>query len=575
MFDFIFRALLWATVLNSATASPSPLSPSAIQTTRRSRGGSELATWNGIRRALLTNVLNNRDQVSANTTSLNKSWENSVLFSYSEDQDIDTKKGNTSLSAEIEVTCTLCYITGTARTNFVYDGDLNVTETFDNFTNEIKNEVVDLADSVVEYIEDYFDGVKTKLRDGIDLDDFDLPTMPFDFNVDLPEIPEFGIDIQFDGLEVYMLIDTVLSAGVTYTLNLFTSETPVGFAVGNELEIGVIFSIDLILTVEGQIDISTGFHIRLEDGAAVNIVMFSERVSRVTLNGGEFEFLPVTVENAGCVFQAVLRLGVTAGFEVASPGLSIANVEVTEASAGVEVGVFANIANFITNVTVSPNGDDDNCTLRVIESYEMAIGAAAGASVALGDHTWGPVPETEIPIFYTTLTDACAIQGRGSLRSTASSAITSGAIGRRDTDDGDMVTTTVSREATYIAVACQSEGLINCPASLQTTSRITTTETLVTLAASGSEAAFPQSVRSSVTSTIAFGERSNKVLSSSGSPRSYNPPSPTSTEGDITPTNAHHDIHLGKTGGVPNRVILGVSIGLGVPVLLGIIGIIV
>ena len=204
-------------------------------------------------------------------------------FILTRDQDIGTKKGNTSLTTKIEVTCTLCYITGTARTRFIYDSDFNVTRTFDNFTSEIQNEVVDLADSVVGYVEDYFDGVATKWNDGVDLDDFDLPIMDFDFNVDLPELPEFRVEFQFDGLEVYMLMDTVLSAGVTYTLNLFTSNTPVGFAVGDELEIGVIFSIDLILSVEGQIDISTGFHIKLADGAVINIAMFSESVSRVAL----------------------------------------------------------------------------------------------------------------------------------------------------------------------------------------------------------------------------------------------------------------------------------------------------
>lgn len=124
----------------------------------------------------------------------------------------------------------------------------------------------------------------TNLEDGIDSEDFDLPPIDFNFEVDLPEIPECRLEFQFDGLELYMLIDTVLSSSATYTLNLYTSNTPIGFAVGNDLQIGVTLSIDLILSADGEIDISTGFHIKLDDGVAINIAMFSKDVSSMTMS---------------------------------------------------------------------------------------------------------------------------------------------------------------------------------------------------------------------------------------------------------------------------------------------------
>jgi hypothetical protein len=81
-----------------------------------------------------------------------------------------------------------------------------------------------------------------------------------------------------------MQLDTTLSSGATYTINLFQSETPIGFAAGGEeLLVGVVFSVDLILGVEVMIDISSGFHILLDDGLAVNILMFGKDVSSVTL----------------------------------------------------------------------------------------------------------------------------------------------------------------------------------------------------------------------------------------------------------------------------------------------------
>jgi hypothetical protein len=80
-----------------------------------------------------------------------------------------------------------------------------------------------------------------------------------------------------------MLLDTTLSAGATYTLNLYTSETPIGFAISNNLWLGVIFAIDLILDVNAEIDMSSGFHIKLDDGAALDINMFDTEVANIAL----------------------------------------------------------------------------------------------------------------------------------------------------------------------------------------------------------------------------------------------------------------------------------------------------
>lgn len=80
-----------------------------------------------------------------------------------------------------------------------------------------------------------------------------------------------------------MEIDTILSGSATYTLNLYTSNTPIGFGVGKDLLVGVVFSIDLIISVDAEIDISTGFHIKLNDGIAIDIHMFDHDVSSITL----------------------------------------------------------------------------------------------------------------------------------------------------------------------------------------------------------------------------------------------------------------------------------------------------
>ncbi|KAF5639290.1 hypothetical protein F52700_4142 [Fusarium sp. NRRL 52700] len=508
-----------------------------------------------------------KDTKQKNSTSLDTSWVNAILFAYTGEQDLDSKQGNTSVSASIEITCATCYIKGTATTEFIYDREFNISRAFSNFTNQVRREIDSLADETADYIEEYIDTVADNLDDGLDLDDFDLPPLDYNLNIDIPEIPEFRLQFQFDGLEVYMLIDTVLSAGATYTLNLYTSTTPAGFAVRDNLEIGVIFAIDLILSVEGEINISSGFHLRLDDGVLFDIAIFSKEISNLTIKGGDFEFLPVTLESAGVVFKAVLRVGVKTGFEIASPEVSIAGKTIAHVGGGVEVGVFANIAELITNVTLSTDENND-CSLRVEEVYQIAVGAAAGASVAIDDMTWGPVPETEIPVFYTTLGHACAIHRSSDASSPLTTTPALEARGNND-DEVEMETTTISTKATFVVVACQSEGLVNCPMSLQTTSKYTTTRTHVTVVPTDSEAEFPDSVSHSVTSLIPFGNGAKKLVAMSGIPSSYVPPTTTIAAKESGKDNDSDGTSNQGSGGVSKSVIIGVSVGLGVPFLLG------
>jgi len=108
-----------------------------------------------------------------------------------------------------------------------------------------------------------------------DFDDLDLPPLNIDFNINVPSIPEIVLQLQFDGLELYVELDTTFSGELTYNLNLYTSETPIGFSIGDDLFLGVVVDVDLILSADANITISSGFHILLDDGAQLEIPLFS------------------------------------------------------------------------------------------------------------------------------------------------------------------------------------------------------------------------------------------------------------------------------------------------------------
>ncbi|KAI1489946.1 hypothetical protein F5X96DRAFT_670208 [Biscogniauxia mediterranea] len=568
----LILTLSWALAVNFVTATSSV--PADYIRVRNAPGTGVEDTLSAIRRSLVSLGSQRRDTILKNTTSLQKSWNNATLFSLEGEV---SSAGNVSVTAGVDITCTTCYINGAATVEFSIDGDFNASQAIANFTEEIGGEIKNLTEAAVDYVGEYFTDVVKNLADGFDLDDFDFPTLNYSFNLDFSDIPQCRLQFSFDQMELYMLMDTVLSAGATYKLSLYSSNSPIGISVSSDMFLGVIFAVDLILSADAEIDISSGLHIKVEDGLALDIPLFSQNVSSITFNGASFEFLPVTVQSAGGVINAVLRLGLHAGVEVASPAIPLPGIGLsTRASAGIEVGVFADLAEFGTNITVSPEGGDDDadCALRLQQTYRLGLAAAAGASLAIGQQTWGPAPSTQIPIFYTTLADICAANAtRTSISTiTTATATANATITARADDDSTaaaLSTTTLTQKTTFTGVACASPGLVNCPASLQSTTKITRTSTVVTAVPSGA-VAFPAAVQSTVASVVPFGTAARSIAATSGSPVSYVPPPPSSAT-TTTATTATTDAPLGTVGGVDARLVIGLSVGLGVPVLAGVV----
>lgn len=250
---------------------------------------------------------------------------------------------------------------------------------------------------------------------------------------------------------------------------------------------------------------------------------------------GHFEFLPVTVNTTGVTLDATLRLGVTAGLNM-SEDLG----DIIKLGAGASAVVYADLAHFNTNITLpesteltSRDDDDgDDCLMPIIESYEIGVGAEAGAFVQFNNDSWGPTPNTSIQISYTTLFSACAVMPA----SATATPTTSAAIAARETApamlaerDANLTTTAVSTTFTVTNVLCKSAGLRNCPASLQSTVQVISTSTAIVTVSDGQTATFPATTSAGSPSTVAFGKGVQKVKASSGSPVSYVPPATTSS----------------------------------------------
>ncbi|KAK4098489.1 hypothetical protein N658DRAFT_455024 [Parathielavia hyrcaniae] len=592
----VLSALAWVAGLVAAAPSPAPIV--GVQT-RNFPGMSDEHTLYTIVRRLADLAHRRQDNVFTKSVSLDKSWTDATLFNYSYELE---PVQNATVELTVEVVCVTCYVKGGATATLTVNGTFDFGDTMRNVTSQLKDEFKNMTETAIDSIGEITANVFDELGDIFDPDEefefedlinFDNFTVDVDVDIDLPPLPEVGILFQIDSLDLYMLIDTTISASATYTIPLFKSQTKFGVSspTNPDLEIGLFVTLDLILNVEGEISLRSGFHLLLEDPVGFKIALFGTDVSDLIFNGGKFEFLPVILLRGEVALKAVLRVGMHAGLSVQTMPLKFPTrgpiteklSELAQFEAGVEVGVFAHVAEFLTNVTGGALlAAEEGCAFKIVEEYTLAVGAVAGATVAVGDHTWGPQPETTIPVFYTTLADICAITSTTTL--STPTIPTSTALAARQDQDVDLETHTLTTKLLETAIGCASPQLVICPASLQTTTIRTSTKTHVTALPEGVTPTFPASTALTVASTIPFGTDSRvrgSIAATSGAPVSYvPPPPPPPPESTSSVSNGGVDegdgdgvwddveeVFAGETGGVSNKLIIGLSVGLGVPIL--------
>lgn len=187
------------------------------------------------------------------------------------------------LHAGIEVACQHCYVRGDVKAELIISDNFDAGQALNNTIHEVGQEFMQLGEAIIDYLGNYSDSVVANvIVDGPQKEDFLLPTFPYRFDLNITPIPDATVRFQFDQLEVYMDILTTISAGATYELNLFNSQSPVGIKIG-DMQLGAVLTVDLVMSVDGEIAISNGFHIKLNDGVALNIALFGDEVSDMTL----------------------------------------------------------------------------------------------------------------------------------------------------------------------------------------------------------------------------------------------------------------------------------------------------
>jgi hypothetical protein len=85
----------------------------------------------------------------------------------------------------------------------------------------------------------------------------------------------------FEELELFMQVSTMLAANSSYTIPLFgSSDVEADFV---EFDFGVYFTVDLILDVGRPLDMTSGIHLKLDDGILIGIDLFGDKPSDIIM----------------------------------------------------------------------------------------------------------------------------------------------------------------------------------------------------------------------------------------------------------------------------------------------------
>lgn len=187
-----------------------------------------------------------------------------------------------AVSAQIDVICETCYITGLVTAELIIDGDVDIEQIANNTAMELDNTIKTITDTVIGELKNATEADFVDMR-RLDFDAMTLPTFHnVDLNTSFAPLPNTTFVFGFGGVELFLQLKTTVSA-LKYQIPLVNMVVPdLGLQLLDE-QVGLFFSMDLIFTVDAEIDITSGVHIKIADGAELHAKLFGSDVSKVVL----------------------------------------------------------------------------------------------------------------------------------------------------------------------------------------------------------------------------------------------------------------------------------------------------
>lgn len=93
---------------------------------------------------------------------------------------------------------------------------------------------------------------------------------------------EPDLEFTFTGAEAYVLMGVNITANEQVAISLFTSQTPIGVGIPG-IRAGVFFSIDLIISLTANMDLSGGFWVDFPEHASMELGIFDGKLDASSL----------------------------------------------------------------------------------------------------------------------------------------------------------------------------------------------------------------------------------------------------------------------------------------------------
>jgi hypothetical protein len=266
------------------------------------------------------------------------------------------------------------------------------------------------------------------------------------------------------------------------------------------------------------------------------------------------------VVGAGVSLKAVLRIGARVGLRTGVE-MPVGNIDF---GVGAGISFFADVAAFEARVeSIDPAlaSEGADCVIEATNTYGFAVGGAVGASAYFQETTWGPVLESTTALVSEIYPPVCV-----EYVTSASASLVDGSLVARQTMN---VPSTTTENPT--AVVCKSPGLLNCPLSLQEIVTGTVTRVLTVSTTEDDQGSQGSSSTLSIDfSTRPFGSAARDLKATAGIPTPVK-----SATVVYSSSSSDSDVEAGssKADGNSRNIIIGVSVGIGVPLFAGILGV--
>ncbi len=79
------------------------------------------------------------------------------------------------------------------------------------------------------------------------------------------------IKVDFTGVGGHFELDITASDTVSYSIPIFTSDSPVGVAISEDVSVGLVLIIDLVFSLSAAIELDAGFEFSFPDGAYITV----------------------------------------------------------------------------------------------------------------------------------------------------------------------------------------------------------------------------------------------------------------------------------------------------------------